>query len=186
MAGETNGSGKGGGGGRVLAAILILLAAGLGGLVFYLHRVSRNELTRLKNAIEDYGEMVNMKRTIKAFQEKGRLNPAVMDAGGDPLAFLSTKARQAQIPANLFNITRNSDVAAGAWKETPYTVNLRGTKENSIARDAVVDFLRLSEEERPSIKCKNLTLAFQGQDLGNVALTLSSFQAKDAPAPPPK
>lgn len=174
-------NGSSGGGTRILLWVLGALGLALGGLGYALHVRAAGAFADLRTAIDRHGEMQDLKRTIESFQRR-RL-PVPKDAGGDPLAFLSTKARQAQIPTNLFNVARNANVSTGGWDETPFVITLRAAKETPLTRDCIVDFLRLVEDERPTLRSKNLNLSFAENDLSSATLTLSSFQRKEA-APP--
>ena len=163
---------------NVVVGLSILLISGLGGLVWYLREESERAGRELERAKQDYRDMVRMKKPIEEYlknRSRKTTDPGSRP-GEDLVTFLSRKATQAQIPANLFSIAKNPDLTSGGWKESSYTVTLRGTKENPVARGPLVDFIRLVEQERPSLKVKNLNLNFAGDPLQNAALTFSSFE----------
>ncbi len=171
--------------GKGAAAVLVislLLAAGLGGLAVYLRHDTLGLERDLDRTKEEYDRMVRMKRQIEEFRKNAKGLPAA-DAKGneDLLQLLGPKARQAGIPQNMMTITRNPDRKEGGWKEVTYTVNLRAaSKETSISRDMVVDFLGLVERERPSVKVKNLSLSFSGNEFTSAAITFSLFQRESS------
>lgn len=165
---------------RVLLIVLVVGAAGLVGLSLYLNVQADRSLEDLQTAIDEYGQMANMKRVIESLKERGAGLPSGDKPQGNPLQFLSQKARQAQIPPQMLNVARNPSATTGEWEELPYTINLRAKKEEPIGRAPVVDFLRLVEEQRPSIKSKNLNLTFSGDAFSAVTITFSSFKRKSS------
>ena len=168
----------------VAVGISIVLIAGLGGLVWYFREEAERAGRELERAKNDYREMVRQKKPVEEYlknQKAGKGTDAVK-VGEDLVTFLSRKATQAQIPANLFSIAKNPDLTSGGWKETSFTVTLRGTKDAPVARGPVVDFVRLVEQERLSIKVKNLNLAFAGDPFSAATFTFSSFE-QAAPRP---
>jgi hypothetical protein len=167
--------GRGGGGGAAVF-LLAALVLGLGGLVFHFDQEARKAERELARVKDEYREMVRLKRPVEEHlkSQKGR-GAGTEPRNEDLVTFLSRKATQAQIPANLFSIARNPNLTSGGWKEDSFTVTLRGTKENPIPRASVVDFIRLVEQERPSIRVKNLNLAFAGDPFQSATLTFSAF-----------
>lgn len=164
---------SGGGGG--LAAITAVLAAGLIGLGVWLHGEASREEAALERAKRDYREMVDkMKPAVAALLKGQKATPGV-PANEDLLTFLSRKAGAASIPSSIFKIQLNPSIKTGGWRETSYTVNLQGTKDAPVVRDAVAAFVRLVETERPAVRVKNLSLSFAGNDLGQAAITFSAF-----------
>lgn len=167
------------GGAGALAAVTLLLGAGLIGLIIWLHGETNREESALERSKGEYREMVDrMKPAVAAFLKGEPGKPA---SGEDLLTYLSRKATQAKIPSNIFRIQRNQELKTGGWIERSYTVNLQGTKDAPVTRDAVVDFVRLVETERPSVRVKNLSLAFAGPELGSAALTFSAFDRDGRP-----
>lgn len=165
----------GGGGSGALAALLALLAAGLIGLLVWLHGETAREEEGLERSKREYREMVDrMKPAVTAYRRTAKAAP-----GGDPnedlLTFLSRKATQAQIPAGIFRIQRNQELKTGGWRERSYTVNLQGSKDAAVSRAAVAAFVGRVESERPSVRVKNLSLVFAEDDLGSAAITFSAF-----------
>ncbi len=168
----------------VVVGFSILLISGLGGLVWYFREEADRAGRELERAKTDYREMVRLKRPVEEYLRNRSRRPGTEARPGEDLVtFLSRKATQAQIPANLFSIAKNPELASGGWKESSFTITLRGTKENPVARGPVVDFIRLVEQERPSIKVKNMNLAFSGDPFSSAALTFSSFE-QPAPSRP--
>ncbi len=168
----------------VVVGICILLISGLGGLVWYLRGEAEKAGGELERAKAEYREMVRQKKAVEdhlRLQKAGRT--ADLRPGEDLVTFLSRKAAQAQLPANLFSIAKNPDLTSGGWKESSFTVTLRGTKENPVPRGPIVDFIRLVEQERPSIKVKNLNLAFAGDPFSAATLTFSTFEPASSPRP---
>jgi hypothetical protein len=179
MAAAKAGEGKSG----VVVGLSILVISGLGVLVWRLREEAGKEERLLERAKGEYREMVRLRKPVEEYvRDRARKPDAGTKPGEDLVTFLSRKAVQAQIPANLFSIAKNPDLATGSWKESSYSVTLRGTKENPVARGPVVDFARLVEQERPSVKLKNLNLAFAGDPLQSAALTFSLFEPA-APRP---
>ncbi len=158
----------------------LLLAAGLAVLVLFFQRGVGQAMAELDAAKEQYNDMVGFARRIEEFKKKGP-PPPPSDKTEDIISFLGTKSRQAGIPPNLLNITRNPDQKSGGWKEISFTMRLKApAKENPVRRDWVADFIRLVEDERPSIKSKNLSLAFAGNDLLEATVTLATFQREES------
>jgi len=166
---------KGGsGGGGALAAISALVGAGLLGGIVWLHGEAAREEDAFERSKRDYREMVDRMKAPVAAHLKGRKGQTP-GSSEDLLTFLSRKATSAQIPPQIFRIQRNQELKTGGWVERSYTVNLQGTKETPVSRDAVVNFVRLVETERPAVRVKNLSLTFGGSELGSAALTFSAF-----------
>lgn len=165
---------KGGSGGGALAIISALAGVGLLGAIVWLHGEASREEEAFERAHRDYREMVDRMKLPVAAYLKGRkgVNPG---ASEDLFTFLSRKATTAQIPPSIFRLQRNQELKTGGWVERSYTVNLQGTKEAPVSRDAVVNFVRLVETERPSVRVKNLSLTFGSGELGSAALTFSAF-----------
>ena len=157
-------------------ALLALAAAGVVGWFWKQAGKAGDDLQRSKG---EYRNMVDvMKKPVEEYvRVRKSRGAAVSDTGEDMLTFLDRKARQAQIPAGLLNITRNQNLATGGWTETSYTVTMRSpSKENPVRRDPVVDLLRLVETERRTTKSKNLQLAFTGSELTSATITFSQYQ----------
>jgi hypothetical protein len=161
----------------VLAAVLALGAAGA---VAWFQRQASASLELLRRSKDEYTQMAErMKKPFEEFKRVQKKNAGSAQPGEDLLTFLDRKARQANIPAGLFNIARNTDSTTGPWKETSYTVTLRSaSKENPVRKAPVVDLLRLVETEQRSVKTKNLQIAFAGDDFGSAVITFSQFQQK--------
>lgn len=162
------------GGGGSLAAITALLGAGLIGLIVWLYGEAAREQEALDRAKRDYREMVDRMKGPVRDHLKGPKTPSG-NPNEDLLTFLSRKSTAAQIPSSIFKIQPNQPLTSGGWRETSYTVSLQGTKEAPVSRDAVADFVRLVETERPAVRVKNLSLTFDGNDLGQAAVTFSAF-----------
>lgn len=163
------------GGGGALAAITAVLGAGLIGLIVWLHAEASREEEELLRSKREYREMVDrMKGPVRDHLKGGTKTPAG-NPNEDLLTFLSRKAAAAQIPSSIFKVQPNQPLTTGGWRETSYTVSLQGTKEAPVSRDAVADFVRLVETERPAVRVKNLSLTFDGNDLGQAAVTFSAF-----------
>lgn len=169
----------------VVVGLSILVISALGGLVWYFREEAGRAGRELERAKSEYREMVRLKKPVEEYVKNRSRRPGAdaVKAGEDLVTFLSRKATQAQIPANLFSIAKNPDLTSGQWKESSFTVTLRGTKENPVARGPVVDFIRLVEQERPSMKVKNMNLAFAGDPFQSAALTFSSFEQVAASRP---
>lgn len=165
---------KGGSGGGALAILSALAGVGLLGAIVWLHGEASREEEEFDRAKRNYREMVDRMKGPVAAYLKGRkgTNP---NANEDLLTYLSRKATTAQIPPAIFRIQRNQELKTGGWVERSYTVNLQGTKEAPVSRASVVNFVKLVETERPSVRVKNLSLTFGGDDLGSAALTFSAF-----------
>jgi len=185
MAAAANGTGQPRRSAAAVIAISAVLAAALGGAALTLRHGSVQAADEVERSKEEFEKMVRMKRQIEEIRKGAPRAPAAEKPGEDLLQLLAAKARQAGIPQNMLTITRNPDRKEGGWKETAYTVTLRSqTKDSSVARPAVVDFIGTVERERPSVKAKNLSLNFSGSDLTSVTLTLSVFQRVTETAPP--
>lgn len=166
------------GGAGALVAITTLLGAGLIGLIVWLSGETSREEAALDRAKREYREMVDrMKPAVAPYLAK---KPGAAVPNEDLLTFLSRKATQAKIPASIFRIQRNQELKSGGWREQSYTVNLQGAKDAPVSRAAVADFVKLVETDRPSVRVKNLSLAFAGDDLGSASLTFSAFD-RDQP-----
>lgn len=169
---------KASGGAGALVAITGLLGAGLIGLIVWLHGETSREEAALDRSKREYREMVDrMKPAVGPYLAK---KPGAAAPNEDLLTFLSRKAAQAKIPASIFRIQRNQELKSGGWREQSYTVNLQGVKDAPVSRTAVADFVKLVETDRPSVRVKNLSLAFAGDDLGSASLTFSAFD-RDQP-----
>jgi len=155
------------------ALLGILCAAAAGGAVWLSAEAAAGE-EALERAKRDYRDMVKWRPAVEDFRRKQGSGGRPTD--GDTLTFLSRKASAAKIPPNLFSIQRNPPLKTGGWSEESFTVTLRGTKEEPVKRDAVVDFIRLVETERPSVKVKNLQLSFAGDPLATAVITFSTFE----------
>jgi hypothetical protein len=167
------------GGAGALVAISAVLGAGLIALAVWLHSETTRAEERLDRSKREYREMVDrMKPALTAYLKSGASSKAVSQE--DLLTYLSRKATSAKIPAEIFRIQRNQEVKQGGWREQSYTVNLQGAKDAPVSREAVAAFARLVETERPSVRVKNLSLAFAGEDLGSASLTFSAFE-RDTP-----
>ena len=170
---------KGGGGGGALAAALLLLAAGLSAFTVWIRGEAIREEEGLDRVKAEYREMVDRMKPAVLLYLKGAKTPS--NPNEDLLTFLSRKATQAQIPASLFKIQRNQELKTGGWRELSYSVSLQGAKDAPVSRVAVADFIRLVETERPSVRVKNLSLAFAGDNLGQASVTFSAFDRDAAP-----
>jgi hypothetical protein len=167
------------GGSGALVAITAILGAGLIALAVWLHSETSRAEDTLDRAKREYREMVDrMKPAVIAYLKGGK--PDKTGSQEDLLTYLSRKATAAKIPAEIFRIQRNQELKQGGWREQSYTVNLQGAKDLPVSREAVAAFARLVETERPSVRVKNLSLAFTGDDLGSASLTFSSFD-RDTP-----
>lgn len=162
-----------------------LVAAGavalvLGGGVLWLRRDAERARAEFERALAQYREMTTMKRAIEEAKRRGP-RPAA-SGGEDLLQFMDKKRAQAGIPQGAFTVEGKQDLSPRGWKETAYRVAVRGQKDAPVARAPVVEFLRLLEEERTSVKTKSLTLVFAGDAFSSVTVTLSSFQRDETPA----
>jgi hypothetical protein len=151
------------GGGGALAAVSALAGAALLGAIVWLHGEAGREEEAFDRSKREYREMVDRMKAPVAAYLKGRKGTS------------TRKASQAQIPASILRVQRNQELKTGGWTERSYTVNLQGTKDAPVSRDAVVNFVRLVETERPAVRVKNLSLAYGGADLASAALTFSAF-----------
>lgn len=161
-------------------ALLGILCAGAAGAAVWLSAEAATEAEALERAKLDYRDMVKWRPAVEELRKKQ--GGGSRQADGDTLTFLSRKATAAQIPSKLFSVQRNPPLKTGGWSEESFTVTLRGTKEEPVARDAVVNFIRLVEAERPSVKVKNLQLSFAGDPLSTAVISFSTFEpsASDA------
>jgi hypothetical protein len=155
-----------------------VVAAGLTGEVLWLKAGAKDAQEGLEGSKEKYRQMVEMKTKVEDFKQRyGPSPPRPTQGTEDLLGFLNAKARAAGIPMNLFTPSPSQPVKLQGWKEVSCTVTLSGaSKESPILRKAIVDFLAFVEEERPSIKSKNLTLEFTGDHFTSATITFSSFQ----------
>lgn len=169
-----------GGTSAVALAIAGAVALALAGGVLWLRQDEERARAEFRRALDEYREMVGMKRALEEAKRRGP-RPAA-SAGEDLLQFLDKKRAQAGIPQGSFTVEGKQDLSPRGWKETAYRVAIRGQKDAPVPRGPVVEFLRLLEEERPSVKTKGLTLVFAGDAFSSVTVTLSSFQRDEAPA----
>jgi hypothetical protein len=168
-------------GASAVIAISVALAMGLGGLAFYLRMGALKAEGELVRSKEEFEKMIRMKRQIEELKKNAPRLPAAEKGGEDLLQLLASKARQANIPQNMLTTSRNPDRKEGGWKEVTYTVTLRAaSKENLVLRSSVADFLSLVEKERPSVKAKNLSLTFSGNDFTSATITFSLFQRESS------
>lgn len=164
------------GGSGTLFAVLIIVALGAGGGAFTLHLDASAALKEVEDAKDRYEQMRIMKQTIVDFKNQGITIGGGSKETGDPLSFISEKARQAQLPPALLRISPDREIRSDAWIEKPFTVTLRPPKDNPIGNGPVVNFLRYVEDQRPSIKSKELNLSFKDNGFTSVRITLSSFE----------
>ncbi|HEX7897934.1 MAG TPA: hypothetical protein VF950_09255 [Planctomycetota bacterium] len=169
------------GGAGALVAISAILGAGLIGLTVWLHGETAREEERLDRAKREYREMVDRMKPAVTEYLKNAKRPGSGPANEDLMTFLSRKANAAAIPAAIFRLQRNQELKVGPWREQSYTVNLQGTKDAPISRDAVASLVRLVETERPAVRVKNLAFAFAGDGLGSASLTFSAFDRDGGP-----
>lgn len=170
---------KGGTSAAALAAagaVVLLLAGG----VLWIRREADRARAEFERALAEYREMATMKRALEEAKRRGPRPPS--PGTEDLLQFLDKKRAQAGIPQGAFTIEGKQDLSPRGWRETAYRVAIRGQKDAPVPRAPVVEFLRLLEEERPTVKTKGLTLVFSGEAFSSVTLTLSSFQRDEAPA----
>lgn len=163
------------------AVLGILCAAAAGGAVWLSAEAAAGE-EALERAKLDYRDMVKWRPAVEDYRKK-QGGAGGRPSEGDTMTFLSRKATASKIPPNLFSVQRNPPLKTGGWSEESFTVTLRGNKEEPVRRDAVVDFIRLVETERPSVKVKNLQLAFAGDPLATAVITFSTFEPAGASAP---
>lgn len=154
------------------------LVLALAVLVFYLRGEAERAQRELGRSIGDYKRMEVWKKEI---EEKKKRHPkgTSTQKPGDLLSFLSTKARQAGIPAGILNITPNPPATVGGWRETSYQVTLRATKESPLPRASVVDFVTRVEDESP-VRSRDLTLEFAGSDFQVAVVRFSFYERADA------
>jgi hypothetical protein len=166
-------------GSGALVATSAILGAGLIALAVWLHGETTREEERLDRAKRDYRDMVDrMKPAVADYlKRRGARSTAPNE---DLLTYLSRKSKDAKIPAEIFRIQRNQELKQGGWREQSYTINLQGAKDALVSREAVAAFTRLVETERPSVRVKNLSLVFTGDDLTSASLTFSAFD-RDTP-----
>ncbi|MFN3486870.1 MAG: hypothetical protein ACK44W_15500 [Planctomycetota bacterium] len=170
---------KGGTSAATLAAagaVVLFLAGG----VLWIRREADRARAEFERALAEYREMATMKRALEEAKRRGPRPPS--PGTEDLLQFLDKKRAQAGIPQGSFTIEGKQDLSPRGWRETAYRVAIRGQKDAPVPRAPVVEFLRLLEEERPTVKTKGLTLVFSGEAFSSVTLTLSSFQRDEAPA----
>lgn len=169
------------GGAGALIAITALLGAGLVGVIVWLHGEAGREEETLDGAKRKYREMVDrMKPAVAAYLKKQGGAKPTPGGNEDLLIFLSRKATEASIPSAIFRVQRNQELKMGGWREQSYTINLQGAKDAPVSRDAVVNFVRLVETQRPSVRVKNLSLVFGGADLASAGVTFASFERDGA------
>lgn len=170
------------GGSSVAFIVAATLALGALGLVYYYHGQAAAAEKALLQSEDDYREMQQrMKKPVEDFVRRTKGQPATPkeEPTGDLLTFLDRKAREAQIPAGSFTITRNATSTTGAWQESSYTVSFQTEKKESlIKRNPVVDFLGKVERESPSTKSKSIQLTFSGDDLKSATIGFSQFKPK--------
>jgi len=170
------------GGSSVAFVIAGALALGALGLVYYFHGQAAAAEKALVQSEDDYREMQQrMKKPVEDFVRRTKGQPAgpKEEPTGDLLIFLDRKAREAQVPAGSFTITRNATSTTGAWQESSYTVAfLTEKKDTLIKRNPVVDFLGKVERESPSTKSKTLQITFSGDDLKSATIGFSQFKPK--------
>ncbi len=160
-----------------VAAGSAILAAGLAGLLLYLNGAAAKAAEQLERSKKEYSEMRDWRRKIEEVLRKNPRAGKTIESPDDLLAFLSAKARQAQIPLGSMTLSRNPDQKTGSWKEISYTISLRApAKETPIQRNPVVDFVGMVENERPAIKSKSINFAFTGDNFASVMLTFSTFR----------
>jgi hypothetical protein len=166
------------GAGKALFWGFFFLAVLIAAASSFLYKESERAREALEDSKRDYQEMERLKRIIAEGKSRLKRLPSNKESGEDILPFLERKRAQAGIPQNLFTVARNSPVKQGGWIETSYTVTLRGTKEAPLPRASIVDFVVAVENERPSVKSRNLSLAFvpQSSDFNAVSITFSQFQ----------
>jgi hypothetical protein len=157
---------------------LLAAGAGLGTLIFHLRADADRASRELQRAIRMYDEMGAFRRIIlSAGGPRRKVGASV--PGEDVNALLAAKARQAQLPMNALSISRGAESKQPGWKETAYLVNLRAaSKEAAIPRAPLVDFFRMVEEERATLRSKTLTVLYAGDNLASVQILFSSFQAE--------
>lgn len=165
------------GSGKTFFWSVFILAVAIAAGSSFLYKNSEAARTELENAKRDYQDMQRFKRVIAEGKSRTKRLPNVKDAGEGILPFLERKRAQAGIPQALFSVALNSPVKQGAWMESTTTVTLRGTKDAPVQRSSVADFVIAVETERPSIKAKNLSLAFVpgSVDLSAVSITFAQF-----------
>ena len=166
------------GSGKVFGWSIFVLSVAIAAGASFLHRDSERARAALEDARRDYEEMQQFKKRIAVGKSLMKRLPTAKESGEDMLPFLERKRAQAGIPQSLFSIARNSPVKQGGWTETSYTVTLRGTKDAPIARNSIADFVVAVETERPSVKSKNLSMAFVPSfpDFTTLSITFSQFQ----------
>jgi hypothetical protein len=167
------------GGAGPMALLTAVLGVGLGVALIWLYGEAGKAEAALERAKRDYREMVD--RMKPAVQQMLKSTPpgSKGPANEDLLTFLSKKSTQAGIPAAILKIQPNASLKTGGWRETSYTVNLQGTKEAPVMRDALAAFVRYVETERPGVRVKNLSLSFAGYDLSQAAVTFSAFDREN-------
>lgn len=167
-----------------VAAGSVVLAAGLVAVVLVLRSEAARAEKELAGAIRDYRDMERLKREIEEQKKKHPKGPTPgPETGGDMLSFLSSKARQANLPPGVMNIAPNPPTTSGGWKETSHSVTLRAPPNETIPRAAIVDFITRVEDERPSIRSRDLSLDFSGDNFRGVTVKFSQFQSAQPPGP---
>jgi hypothetical protein len=167
---------KGDSGGSPIAFLITaFLVLGLLGLVYHLYNDAEQALRDLERSKGDYREMVKMEAPIVEWIRRRSKLPSAKDSSEDILSYLDKKRAQAQIPQSLFGTQKNAEIKWSGWKESSYTITLRGTKESPVQRTWVVDFLGQVETDRPAVKSKSLTLAFAGDNFSSVSVTFATF-----------
>lgn len=167
------------GGSGVMIGISILLVLAASGAVYYFHGEAAKARERLIRSKGDYKIMVDRRRLVEEYlrQKKGRATAPVENTE-DLMTFLDKKARESQIPAGIFNPSKNADATLTNWKEISYSITLQSPKDSLIKKIALVDFLRKVETERHTTKIKNLQLSYNGDDFKTASITISQFQPK--------
>ncbi len=160
--------------------VSVLVVAALGVLVYVLRGASEEATGDLARAKRNYVRMKEMARTLRDLRRKNPDPFLRKEEAGDVLRFLSSKAREAEIPDGVLSIGPSPSVKVGAWKETPYTVNLRSvSKDAPLSRVPLATFLRLVEEQRTLLRSKNANLSFSGNDLKSAIIVFSQFALEE-------
>src|SRR5205085_9037874 len=103
-----------------------LLALGAAGGVYYFYEQARKSEETLQRSKDEYKKMADRKKAVEEYlrQRKGRPASGPESAEGME-TFLDKKARESQIPAGSFTLTKSPPLTLGAWTEVSYTVQFQ-------------------------------------------------------------
>ena len=156
---EKKGSSRG-----VFIFLVILLLGVIGGIVWLQGEVETAQL-QLDQAKDDYEQMKGWQRSIAKNRAKQKKAGGGAKPPEDPssiLSYLTEKARQSGIPANLtVPIAPEKSPVVKGWRQWTWKFRINGNKENLLTRTSIVKFLQTVQKERPYLKTKDLTIDYQ-------------------------